>query len=137
MPSVLKPLDVVHKNIIRTIMYRSRYHHTHQDLIYLKLLKLDDINFYFSCIVVFKSINGFSYPSDYFHYHANIGYNLRRNNIDLETPFRRSTQSQSSPAYYCCTHWNSLPPKMRQSPSLFSLKRSLKSRILQNYCLEN
>ena len=136
-PSVLKPLDIVHKNIIRTIMYRSRYYHTNQDFIYLKLLKLSDINFYFSCIFVFKSINDMTYPTDYFHFNENIRYDFRHTNIDLQPPFMRSTQSQSSPAYYCCHYWNSLPLEVRQSPSVFSLKRSLKNKILQSYYLQN
>ena len=74
---------------------------------------------------VFKSINGITYPTDYFHYNENIMYDLRHANIDLQTPFMRSTQSQSFPAYYCFHHLNSLPLEVRQTPSVFSLKRSL------------
>ena len=44
----LKPLFISQKRVIRTIMYRPRTHHTNNDFIQLQILKLEDINNYFS-----------------------------------------------------------------------------------------
>ena len=62
--SHLNQLAISQKRILRTMMYRSRYHHTNQDFYKLKVLKLDEINTYFGAIFVFKSINNLTFPNN-------------------------------------------------------------------------
>ena len=42
----LRPLELVQKSIVRTIMNRPRYFPTDNDFIHLKLLKISDINLF-------------------------------------------------------------------------------------------
>ena len=54
------------KKIIRTIMYRNKFYHTNSDFLNLNILKVNEINTYFSGIFVYKSLNNLSFPSNYF-----------------------------------------------------------------------
>ena len=58
----LDQLIKAQKRILRTIMYRSRYHHTNNDFYNLGILKVPNINIYFSCIFVYKSLNNLFHP---------------------------------------------------------------------------
>ena len=90
-PSVLKPLIVAQKSILRTIMFRSRYAHTNDDFYSLSLLKLEDVNLFSSYLFTYKSLNGLSEPTDYFRFVTNDRYDLR-NNFNLRLPYFRSLQ---------------------------------------------
>ena len=129
----LKPLVTLQKCIIRTIMYRPRNYHTNNDFSQLKILKLKDVHFYFSCIFVFKSLNGLIFPFDYYNLLNNSHYNLRNNNLNIVLPLMGSHQSQSSPAYYGCIFWNSLPAEVRTSCSIYSFKFRLKKYLPEKY----
>ena len=130
--SKIKPLEIAQRNIVRTMMFRSKYSHTHNDFASLKLFKINDINFFSSCMFVYKSINQLTYPINYFNFNDNVFYNLR-DNSNLRINFRRTNQGQSSPSFYGCHDWNSLPVEIRQAPTLPSFKKSLKDYILNNY----
>ena len=73
-PSVLKPLIVAQKSILRTIMFRSRYAHTNDDFYSLGLLKLEDINLFNSYLFTYKSLHGLSEPTNYFRFTSILGY---------------------------------------------------------------
>ena len=125
-------LFVAQKRVIRTITYKSRYAHTHNEFVNLKLLKVSEINKYFSSIFVYKSLNNLAYPLNYFSSSNQYEYNLR-NNSNLNLPFVRSNQSQSSPSYYTCNIWNSLPQEIRNKPTLYSFRLSVKRYLLNQY----
>ena len=120
------------KRIVRVIMYRSRYAHTQDDFINLKLLNIDNINKYFSSIFVYKSINNLAYPLNYFTSANHHNRNLRNSN-NLQPPFARSTQSQSSPSYYTCDIWNNIPLDTRNIPNLNTFRLSVKRYLLLQY----
>ena len=131
--TAMKPLVTAQKKIIRTIKYRKRYHPTNNDFYTLKILKIKDINKYFSSIFVYKVINDLNYPNNYFNITGNtLNYNLR-NATNLRPPKMNSNQSQGSPAYYCCEIWNTLPPYIRLKPSVASFKFSIKNTLINNY----
>ena len=127
--SIINPLEIAQKKIIRTIMYRSRYHHTHRDFTTLDILKLEDLIFFSSCCFVYKSINNLTFPSNYF----TINNTITRQNGSLYLPLYRSKQRQTSPSYYSVADWNSLPIDLRTKPSFASLKRSLKIKLLNDH----
>ena len=132
----LKSLEVAHKKIIRTIMYRGRFDHTNNDFISLNILKLNDINKFVACCFVYKSLNLLSLPEDYFHFVDDLlhGYNLRNlNQLKLRMPSVNSLQGKSSPSYYACEFWNSLPLEIKTKPSLYAFKRALKDLIIDSY----
>ena len=130
--SHLKPLVTAQKRTIRTIMYRSRIHHTNNDFIELSFLKLSDINTYFGLIFVFKSLNNLVLPINYFTYATNPRYNLR-NNLNLNVPFSNSDQGQTSPSYYCAELWNVTPSHIKNQPFVVSFKSSVKSYLMNRY----
>ena len=125
----LKCLEVSHKNIIRVIMFRSRFEHTNFDFYCLKILKLQDINYFCSCTFVFKSLNNILYPNYYFEYAGEHHNYILRNvtNLDLAIPFVRSSQSQTSPMFYSSHDWNNLPIEIRNRFSISSFKLNLKN----------
>ena len=115
------------------MQYRKKYHSTNNDFKELEILKLPDINIYFSQIFVYKTINGLSYPFDYFNFNSSLhNYNLRNIN-DLRPEFSRSLQGQSSPAIYCCNIWKELPEQIKTKPSVSSFKSALKRFLINQY----
>ena len=122
------------KKIIRTIMYRNKFYHTNSDFLNLNILKVNEINTYFSGIFVYKSLNNLSFPSNYFFSVENLvpSYNLR-NLTNLRPTQAGSLQSQSSPSFYCSNTWNNIPLEIRHKPSVPSFKHALKQYLLNLY----
>ena len=133
----LKPLITAQKRTIRTIKFRSKYHHTNDDFYSLAFLKVEEINSYYSSVFTYKSLNSLTYQTDYFTFVGNPNNYPLRNSINLRTPQFRSAQSQTSPSYYGCLIWNSLPPYIRVKPSAASFKSAIKERLLQSYLNSN
>ena len=128
----INKLFVAQKRIIRTIKNRPRTYHTNNDFKDLGILKLNEINKYFSCIFAYKSINQLTHPFNYFTFPDRQTHNLRYS-TNLRTPLMRTTQSQTSPSFYICNHWNSLPVDIRSKPSVVSFRSSLKRHLLAQY----
>ena len=114
-------------------MNRPRYFPTNNDFLNLNILKFSDINLFSGCIFTFKSLNNLIFPNNYFFYQNNSRYETRNSNISLQCPFYRSTQSQSSPSYYCCLLWNNLSIEIRTKPTISSFKSSLRRLIIETY----
>ena len=115
------------------MLFRNRYSHTNHDFYNLKLLKVPEINKYFSLIFVYRSLNYLIYPIDYFTRITNLNTVNLRNQNQLRPPFASSTQSQSSPQYYCCKLWNELPDSIKNKPSIVSFRFALKHYLLETY----
>ena len=130
--SILKGLVTCQKKIIRTVMNVNRSEHTHGLFVELEFLKINEINMFCTCIFVFKSLHLLTLPCDYYCFNNNNTYNLRNNNL-LKFPFASSNQSQSSPKYYGCALWNSLPSEITSTNSLYTFKRKLKLYLLSLY----
>ena len=129
----LKPLITAQKRIIRTIMNRDRLHHTNLDFYNLGFLKFQDIITYFASIFVFKSLNEFAHPFNYFNTTGNEHHYNLRNSQNLRPPLTLSLQSQSSPSYYCCSIWNNLPEHIKNRTSVASFKFGMKQHLLSSY----
>ena len=121
---------LIYLRTIRTIKFRNKYYHTNNDFYSLGFLKISEINIYCSTIFTYKSLSNLTYPTNYFTYIGSTNnYNLR-NAINLRTPQFLSTQSQTSPSYYCCLLWNNLPPYIRIKPSAATFKSAKKEMLL-------
>ena len=72
------------------------------------------------------------HPTHYFTHADNVNYNLRHAG-NLVPAFKRTTQGQTSPSYYSAVFWNSLPPYIKNKPSVVSLKFALRSFLLSKY----
>ena len=130
---LINKLIVSQKRLIRTILFRTRYAHTNNDFRDLMIFKIDDINKYFTLVFIYKSLNNLTYPQNYFHLNTEYhNFNLR-NPLNIRAPRYRSKKRQSSPSYYGCSIWNSLPVELRMKPSLASFKSSLKRHLLNQY----
>ena len=129
----INKLIKIQKRVVRIIMFRSRFAHTQNDFIDLKLLNIVNINRYFSSIFVYKSINNLAYPFNYFTFSNHVSYYNLRNSNDLRLPLVYSTQSQSSPSYYTCHIWNNLPLNIRNILNLNTFKLSVKKYLLDQF----
>ena len=130
--SKLNNLIISQKKVVRAIAGVTRGEHTNSLFIELGLLKINEINIFITCTFVFKSINGLIRPANYFHENFDHDHNLRRREL-LRPPFVSTTQSQSTPKYYGCLMWNSLPQDILSVSSLFTFKRKLKLYLLNSY----
>ena len=126
----LKPINIAHKKVIRTISYLRKYDHTNQSFKDLQLLKFYDIIKLRYAICVFKSVNN---QNDHnFRSRVNSTYNLRNSSI-LIPPLMRSSQSQSTELYQGVQVWNSIPEAIRAKPSIASFKKAFKMFLLSSY----
>ena len=128
--TTIKPIVTAQKRVIRTIVGYKKYDHTNEAFIRLRLLKLNDVNIYFSALLVHNSIN--VYDNNWFSYRQNQRYPLRNSNL-LKLPFITSHQSKSCILYHGVSVWNSLPSHLMDAPSLYSFKRLLKEFLISQY----
>ena len=130
--STIKSLIIGQKKIIRAIMGVDSGYHTHDLFVELKILKINEINIFNTSVFVFKSLNGLTIPLDYFNNNNNNNFNLRNANT-LRPPFVPSNQSQSSPRYYGCIIWNSLPQDILSISNINTFKKKLREHLLSLY----
>ena len=133
-PSKLKPLVVAHKRAVRILAGKPRYEHTNNLFIETKLLKLKEINIYFSTLFVYKCLNNII-QNKFYTFRTNIRYTFREHSL-LEVPHVRSNQSQTCITYCGAKIWNQLPLSLRTVPSLTSFKLNLKKYLLSSYHLD-
>ena len=124
-------LMTAQKRTIRTMSYLKKYDHTNESFKTLRLLKYKDINTYCCALYVYKSVNN-HISNDFFQFRVNERYPLRNNNI-LDTPYMRTTQSQTSIRYHGVKVWNDLPSFVKEKTSVTSFKKALKLFLLSQY----
>lgn len=125
----LQPLVKAQKRVIRTMAGLSRYASTINAFNELNILKINEIERYFTSLFVFKSI--FSHTTNFFSYRVNQRYAFRNCNI-LHIPLMQSSQSQSCILYRGPKIWNNLPEHVRNSITIVSFKKLLKSYIMSS-----
>ena len=77
--------------------------------------------------MVYKSLHGLApdYLCSRFE-RRKTAYNLRDSENNLNVPLPRTNYYKNSFSYSGATHWNSLPPDIRQAESLGLFKRLIK-----------
>ena len=128
----LNSLEIAQKRIMRIITYRSYNDHTAPIFKELHLLKLPDIMFLHTSIFVYKSINGLIPLSNDFH-RISHSINTRGVNETLRLPQCRTSHAQHSLKYRGSKIWNSIDSTVRQCPSIFSFKRTIKQTLSSDY----
>ena len=121
------------KRLIRIIMKRERTANSDPLFKRLNLLKLNEINKMCTALFVYKSLNNLIHSSINFTYRNVQRYDLRNNNIQLETPFVRFRFSQLFINTRGPNLWNSIPPNLRLAGTLFTFKRNMKKYYLDSY----
>ena len=128
-----KIITTTQKKIVRTLMFRNRYHHTNNDFYNLGFLKFTEILKYFASIFTYKSLNNIAYPFNYFQTTQQTHQLNLRNSINLRPPFTPSNQGQRSPSVYCYSVWNDIPLEIRNKPSVASFKFVIRQHFLNSY----
>ena len=131
-PSILQPLFITQKRIIRLILKKNRFHASSPLFIKLRLLKLFDINNFCTAMFVYKSILNLIPSPIEFTLRQVQNYNLR-NVAPLVVPFARSSQMKRFLHIRGATLWNSLPFAIRNSLTIFAFKRKLKDFYIIQY----
>ena len=95
-------MQIAQKKVIRTMQFRSKYESTNDDFKYLNILKIPEINTYFSQIFVYKSLNNQTHPDNYFTFSHTHHNRTLRNYNHLRPPFSKGHQGRSLPSIHCC-----------------------------------
>ena len=130
--TTLSQLFITQKRIIRTILGKRHTEASSPLFKQLKILKLNEINKLNIASFVYKSINGLiNSPIPYLP-HVIVPYNLRREPT-LHIPLVTSDQSQRFVHYRGVKTWNDIDQNIRNSQTLSSFKRKLKSYFISCY----
>ena len=115
----LRPVELAQKRAVRTISGVSRYEHTHELFINLKLLKLNYVCMYFSSLLIFKFLNCEYVPSVFVR--DNNPYVLRNIN-NVIVPYFRSETFMKSVYYRSPIIWYNLHPDLKQLTNINTFK---------------
>ena len=129
--SIVKPLFIAQKRVVRTIMSMRRRDHTNDIFKIQKVLKFEDMNKYCCALFVYKALQG-SIDCSLFQIRVNDRYPTRYNN-QLEIPLLNSSQTQRSIIYHGVKIWNALPALLKENISVDSFKFNLKKFLLSKY----
>jgi hypothetical protein len=126
----LSPLRVLHKKIVKVMLFKSRYEHSAPLFKSLNMLTLDHVNNYMCAIFIYKSICNDSNDEWFSLYVSN--YNTRLSTLSvLSMPNINSTHSRQSVRWVGCRFWNCLPLELRDRELSFnSFKFRLKKYLL-------
>ena len=119
--TVLNPLIVFQKKIIRVISFKSRCEHTRPLFVDLKILTIKQINKYMSALCVHKCLrsnnNLFTDTSLSSIYNTKLS---NRNTVVI--PNIVSKHSRQSVRWVGCSVWNSIPQTLRDTDSYQGFK---------------
>ena len=129
--SVIGPLLVSQKAVIRAILGRPRFAHTGELYQQLKLLTIDQIYNYMVALYVRKSIE--SGVAEEFRIRDETGYSLRSiDRTTLTVPFSDSSHSQRSIKIAGAKVYNSIPLNVKSAESYITYKVNLKKFLLRS-----
>ena len=132
--SVLQPLILYQKKIIRIITQSDFYAHTNPLFKQLHILKFDELFMYATQIHMYKTIVLDKYPvllRSIFENQINHNYATRTNNLRL--PYCRTHKATKQLSYQLTKNWNLLPQHIKSNGSLNAFKRNCKSFHLNKY----
>ena len=121
----LLPLITQQKRIIRTITNAGYRDHTGPLFKRLKLLKLQDIYYFYLGIYMFRARSRGEYPTQ-----TNI---QTRGSNDARSARHRLTTTQHAVSYAGPKYWNSLPQNLRSINRYMIFRKSLKEHLLSQY----
>ena len=133
---VLRPLQVLHNRILKTMTFKHRCHPTNELHRSLGILKIEDIHIFKMCLFTYKYVNDML-PCIF----RNIVH--PRRNMLMTTDTRNSnlfavTRSNSGHGKfllnnYCFKLWHGLPNNLRESNSYGVFKTGLKRYLTDKY----
>jgi len=126
--TALKPINQLYKKAVKVFDRKPQSFHLCPILEKYQLLNFENLNIFKNSCLIYKSMNGIAPPP--------LGDFIKKKNSetrtrsftrgDCEVPFRKSSFAQNVLSIKGCTHWNSLPKEIRDSPTFASFKKQLK-----------
>ena len=129
--SALSPLNIIQKRVMRTIEGLKKRDHTNDAFYKHTILKLTDINVFHCATFVYKSLHNLT-SNNYFTRNLNDRYPTRSGS-NLHVPFMSSSQSQTNIRYQGPRIYNCLPDDIKNKPTVYSFKSSLKRHLISRY----
>ena len=133
-PSILQPLIILQKKVIRVISGASFYDHTNELFKNLNILKIYDLFTLFMGLYCFKIFNGLKRQDIMIKIacmQTNHKHNLRNNNLTL--PAVNINKFKQSVLYQVIYTWNNLSNGIKNVLSLSKFKRNLKKELISKY----
>ena len=133
--SDINRISKIQKRIARVILSKPLRSNSNDNFRALNWLSFRKRSYYFTAIMVFKTINGLvpSYMDNLIKISNNQHYGLRSNSTDIahvsipKTNYLKKTFSYSGMAI-----WNSLPLHIRNISSINAFKRNLREYLLHH-----
>ena len=126
--TVLNPLIVFQKKIIRVISFKRRYEHTRPLFVELKILIIKTINEYMSGLSVHKSLMS---NNNLFTRYESAVYNTRLSNRNtVVIPNIVSKHLRQSVKWVGCSVWNSIPQILRDTDSYQGFNNNFKHHLI-------
>ena len=132
--SVLEPLFILQKKLVRILCNSDFYEHTSPLFKYQKILKIYELYIYNTQLFMYKCLVLNRYPDmrySILHSQPNHDYNTRT--TDFRLPFCRTSRCKQSLLYQGIKNWNSLPLEIKEKISLGSFKSSCTIFHLNKY----
>jgi len=125
----IKPLEILHKKILRIITFSDYNTHTRPLYEQLKIMNMKETHVYFSSLHIYKCINHLS-PCMFWHYFVKSP--SLRNSFNLQNIFYSKKLCKSSIRFYGPEIWNKLPLHIKMSKTLNTFKNKMKTFLLTN-----
>ena len=134
-PTSLKKLTIIQKKYLRFISYSSRYAPSDPLFKKYKILPIEKVNKYQTCLLIHKFIyRNQDLPltlQNLFVHTSNIhSYPTRHSNISLRAPRTRTSKYQFNIIYKGPKLWNDLSLPLRSTASFSAFKYQLKNHLL-------
>jgi hypothetical protein len=133
--SILKPLVILQKRVIRIISFAPRLAHSAPIFQRHNILKTSLVYKYSICLFMFNMINGDipDYFSSLFSTHDEFHNHFTRNRNNLCLPLFRLDISRRFISYSLPAIWNEVQSELNINCTSFSFKRNLKRFLINTY----
>ena len=130
---ILKPIESLFKQALKVLDKKPFTYHHCNILQKYKLLSFDNFKRFKTACLIYKSLNDLAPPplEENVIQMSTSATSTRVTRAtargDCEVPFRNTTFAKNVFSVQGCTLWNSLPSSVRESPSIPTFKKHLKS----------
>ena len=133
-PTIINPIIILQKKVIRVINGSGYFDHTDPIFKDLKILKVEDLFYYFICIYSFKVMKNLKYAELFTKicdFQVSHGHSLRSD--ELRLPYVNILKFKQSIIYQVASNWNKIPNNLKDINTLSNFKRQLKVILLDRH----
>src|SRR4029434_8320273 len=130
----LKQLQMIQNAAARVLTKTKRTDHITHILKYLHWLPVSYRIDFKALLLVFKSLNGIGpkYLSDMFQQYVPLRSLRSQHTFLLVKPTVQTKQGEAALSHYAVHLWNQLPEDIKNAPTTFSFKSSLKTKLFSD-----